>query len=223
MEIGKYGRAEVTLPHVDDDLHEVGHLEGHAPIRHYLYTGRSIRQLSIAERILSNGRISKIEAQRATFSRANFQSARIEHCVFGSAEWDECTLSRVVFRNCKILGATFSDNKWANVIFDGCKIEYTSFESVQASAPVVFVDTSFKEVTFVGCDLPGGHMSGCELKDVEFVGGGYDEFDLRGNDLSTIRGAANLDGAVISSAQRHELAEALVSELNFRYIDDGAR
>ena len=63
-------------------------------------------------------------------------------------------------------------------------------------------------------------MSHCELEAVEFVGGGYREFDFRDNDLSTIRGAANLDGALISRAQRQQLAEALVSELDLCYLED---
>jgi len=55
---------------------------------------------------------------------------------------------------------------------------------------------------------------------VEFIGGGYHEFDFRDNDLSTIRGAANLHGVFISPVQRQQLAEALVSELDLRYPED---
>jgi hypothetical protein len=54
---------------------------------------------------------------------------------------------------------------------------------------------------------------------VEFVGGSYSNFDLRGNDLSMVRGAANLRGAIVSRSQRQELAEALVSELELNYVD----
>lgn len=221
MDIVTYGRADVVLPHVEEELQEVDHLDGYEPLRHYRYSDKKLRQLSIADRRLSNGRISKIETRRATLSRVSIQSAYIESCVFASTEWVECALARVVFRDCKILDATFSDGRWANLVFDGCKIEYANFRSIRSGAPVIFVNTTFRDVTFEGCDLPGGHMSGCQLRDVEFVGGGYHEFDLRRTDLSTIRGAANLQGAVVSSDQRHELAEALVSELDLHYLDDG--
>jgi uncharacterized protein YjbI with pentapeptide repeats len=221
MDVAKYGRAEVVLPHLEDDLHDVGHLDGHEPERHFQYADKAVRQLSITDRTLANGRIFAIEAQRAAINRVNFTSIYIERCLFTSSEWAECTLSRVVFRDCKILDATFSDSKWKNVVFDGCKIEYSTLASIRASAPVVFVNTTFNEVTFEECDFPGGHMSGCELAATEFVGGEYREFDLRHNDLSTIRGAVNLAGAAISRDQRQELGEALVSELDLHYLDDG--
>jgi uncharacterized protein YjbI with pentapeptide repeats len=211
----------VPLPHVEEDLLEVDHLDDPDPLRHYRYSDKIVRQLSITDRRLSNGRISRINAQRATLNRVSIQSAYIESCVFTSAEWVECILNRVIFRDCKILGATFSGGKWANVVFDECKIEYAEFDSIRATAPVAFLNTVFSEVTFEGCDLPGGHMSGCQLRKVEFVGGGFHEFDLRHTDLSTIRGAANLAGAVVSPGQRQELAEALVSELDFHYLDEG--
>jgi uncharacterized protein YjbI with pentapeptide repeats len=221
MEIAHYGLAEVVLPHLDEELYDVEHLDGHEPLRHFNYRGHAIRHLSVTDRTLSNGRVSKVEAQRATISRLNAQSVEFDQCVLSSADWDECVLSRVVFRNCKILGAAFTNNKWSNLVFEDCKIEYTTFNSVRAGAPVVFVNSTLSDVTFEGCDLPNGHMSGCALRGVEFVGGGYHRFDLRGNDLSTIRGASNLDGVVISRAQRQELAEALVSELNLHYVDNG--
>jgi hypothetical protein len=48
----------------------------------------------------------------------------------------------------------------------------------------------------------------------------FRHFDLRGNDLSTLRGAANLSGAVITREQRQQLAEALVAELDLTYAAD---
>jgi len=223
VEIVTYGRAQVVLPYVEDDLRPVDDLQAKDPLSGYLYADREIRHLSAAASRLSNGRVRNIEAQRVTFTRVRLESVWIERCLFASAEWDECDLSRIVFRNCKILGARFTGNRWANVVFDGCRIDYATFDAVRATAPVVFTNTRFTDVTFDGCVFPGGHMSRCDLEAVTFVGGRYDEFDLRGNDLSTIRGAANLDGVVISRAQRQELAEALVAELDLHCLDDGER
>ncbi len=223
MEVVKYRRSEIVLPCIENDLDVVDDLDCDEPLSDYLYADHQVRHISVSGGRLTGGRILKIEAERATFANVRFNSELIEHCLFISSEWDRCSLSRVVFRDCRILGASFIENKWKNVIFDRCKIEYSVFESIEASTPVAFVDTQFKQVTFTGCNFPKGHMSGCELEQVEFIGGGYTEFDLRGNDLSTIRGAANLDGVFISPTQRQQLAEALVSELNVRYLEDGVR
>ncbi|MFF1820569.1 pentapeptide repeat-containing protein [Kribbella sp. NPDC058245] len=140
----------------------------------------------MAERTLLGGRMSKVEAERVTFDQVALQSVLIEHCVLASSDWMDCSLSRVVFRNCKILGANFVENRWANVVFQNCRIEYATFASIQAAAPIAFIDTRFKDVIFRRSDLPGGHMSRCTLDDVEFDGGSYADFDFRGNDLSTV-------------------------------------
>jgi uncharacterized protein YjbI with pentapeptide repeats len=223
MQVVKYGRSEIVLPHIEDHLDVVDDLDGHERLSGYLYADRQVRHISVLGGRLTGGQICRIEADRVTFVDTRFNSGRIDHCLFISSEWSQCRLSRVVFRDCKILGANFSENVWANVVFDNCKIECSEFVSVRSSAPVAFVDTYFKQVTFVGCDFSNGHMSGCELESVEFVSGGYYEFDLRGNDLSTIRGAANLHGVIISPLQRQELAEALISELDLHYLEDGGQ
>jgi hypothetical protein len=60
-------------------------------------------------------------------------------------------------------------------------------------------------------------MSRCNLDNVEFDGGSYDDFDFRGNDLSTVRGAGHLNGILVDPVQRQEIAEALVSELDLSF------
>lgn len=219
MESEEYGLATVLKPHIDEELREVDSLEGAGSLADFTYGRRSVRQLAVVERTLLGGRVSKVEAENVTFDRVTLQSVVIEHSVLSASDWIECALSRVVFRNCKILGASFVENKWASVVFENCRIEYATFDSVQASAPTVFIDTHFKDVSFRRSEFPGGHMSRCTLDNVEFDGGNYTAFDFRGNDLSSIRGASCLDGILVDPVQRQEIAEALVSELDLRYPD----
>jgi uncharacterized protein YjbI with pentapeptide repeats len=220
MEIEEYGLAKVLKPHIDlAELSQVNDLAGGGPLADFDYAGRAVSHLVVAERSLSSGRMSRIESGHVTFDQVGLQSVSFEDCVLGSSDWTDCTLSRVVFRDCKILGANFVDNKWANVVFDNCRIEYATFDSVEATGPVVFIDSRFKDVTFNRSDFRGGHMAHCTLTDVEFDGGDYTDFDFRGNDLSHIRGASRLNGILIDPVQRQELAEALVSELDLRYPD----
>jgi len=220
MEIEEYGLAKVLKPHIDDaELREVDSLEGAGSLADFDYGRGSVRHLAVVERTLLGGRISKVEAERVTFDRVTLQSVLIEHCVLASSDWMDCAMSRVVFRNCKILGANFVENKWASVVFQNCRIEYATFDSIQATAPIVFIDTRFKDVTFRRSEFPGGHMSRCTLDNVEFDGGSYADFDFRGNDLSTVRGAGYLNGILVDPVQRQEIAEALVSELDLCYPD----
>ncbi|TCC17122.1 pentapeptide repeat-containing protein [Kribbella sindirgiensis] len=224
MEIEEYGRAKILKPSVaDDELTAVDELDGAGSFTNFEYADRSVRHLVVADTTLSGGRLRQIEAERVTFSQVTLQSIVLDRCVLKSSDWMDCTLSRVVFRDCKLLGANFVDNKWSNVVFENCRIEYATFDSIRANTPVVFVDDRFKEVTFRRSELPGGHMSGCTLDAVEFDAGTYTDFDFRTTDLSTVRGAGNLNGILIDLSQRQELAEALVSELDLQYAEESDR
>jgi uncharacterized protein YjbI with pentapeptide repeats len=224
MEIEEYGRAKILMPSIEeDDLTAVDDLGGAESAADFEYADRSVRHLVVADTTLSAGILRRIEAGRVTFSQVALQSVLFDRCVLTSSDWTDCVLSRVVFRDCKLLGTNFVDNKWSNVVFENCRIEYATFDMISASTPVVFVGTRFKEVTFRRTNLPAGHMSGCTLDAVEFDGGSYTEFDFRGNDLSTVRGAGNLGGIVIDPVQRQEIAEALVSELELVYVDEAER
>jgi hypothetical protein len=61
----------------------------------------------------------------------------------------------VEFRDCKIIGAAVSNQKWANVVFRDCVLGYLTLDAVRAAGPVAFVDCRFREVTFTNCRLPG--------------------------------------------------------------------
>lgn len=224
MEIEEYGLSKVLKPHIDDgELRQVDSLDGDGLLTDFDYTDRAVRHLVVEERTLLGGRMAKIEAERVTFDQVSLQSVLIADCVLSSSDWMDCALARVVFRNCKLLGANFVDNKWSSVVFQNCRIEFATFDSIQSTAPIVFIDTRFKDVTFRRSDFPGGHMARCTLEKVEFDGGTYTDFDFRNNDVSTIRGAGNLHGILIDPVQRQELAEALVSELDLHYPEKDDR
>jgi hypothetical protein len=60
----------------------------------------------------------------------------------------------------------------------------------------------------------------CDLRLTEFDGGTYRGLDLRGNDLSQLRGIASLRQVIIDRAQTLQLAEALGDELDVTYGED---
>lgn len=220
METVTHGRATVVLPHVEDDLQPVSTLPRTGSVSDYLFARHHVRQVTLTAADLLNGRMADVNAERVVMNQVRIESARVDNCVWRSAQLADCLLSRVVFTNCKILGARFNDNNWSNVIFDGCRIEYADLEAVTATGPVVFVNTTLNDVTFTRCAFPGGAITDCDLRTVEFGGGDYDQCDLRGTDLSAVRGASNLNGALITPEQRYQLAEALVGELHLRYPED---
>ncbi|MFE6052656.1 multiple cyclophane-containing RiPP AmcA [Kitasatospora sp. NPDC056446] len=138
----------------------------------------------------------------------------------GSMQWSDSKLSRVVFRDCKLMGATLTGLTLDNVLFEGCKLDFAAFTRIRASGPTVFSKCTLTEATFAGCDLNRAVLDDCTLRRTEFEHGSYRELDLRGNDLSELRGAGNLAKVIIDRGQEAELARALVTELEAVFGDD---
>jgi uncharacterized protein YjbI with pentapeptide repeats len=90
---------------------------------------------------------------------------------------------------------------------------------VRAAGPVIFSTFSLRETTFSAADLSGALMDDCDVRLAEFDGGTYRGLDLRGNDLSQLRGLAHLKQIIIDQAQTLQLAEALTSELDVTFGD----
>ncbi|RKN39699.1 pentapeptide repeat-containing protein [Streptomyces hoynatensis] len=92
--------------------------------------------------------------------------------------------------------------------------------SATASSWAPCSKTSLRETTFAACDLSAALFADCDLRLSEFDGGKYRGLDLRGNDLSQLRGLASLKHIVIDRAQTLQLADALTAELKVTYGED---
>ncbi|MGX9225119.1 pentapeptide repeat-containing protein [Streptomyces albus] len=129
-------------------------------------------------------------------------------------------ISRVVFRDCKLMGATLEDVTLDNVLFESCKLDYSSLTRVRATGPVIFSKCSLRETAFTFSDLGAALIDDSDLRLTAFDGGKYRGLDLRGNDLSQLRGLASLKQIVIDQAQTLQLAQALTAELDVTFGDD---
>ncbi|MEU8542955.1 pentapeptide repeat-containing protein [Streptomyces sp. NPDC048717] len=129
----------------------------------------------------------------------------------------------MVFRDCTLLGVHISDVAFDNVLFEDCRLTYATFDRVRALVPVAFVRCQLQEATFTGCDLTGAAFSDCVLDRAAFGTGTYRDLDLRGNDLSTITGTANLQRTVIDRTQADQLTHALLAELQIQFGDETSR
>ncbi|MER7043401.1 pentapeptide repeat-containing protein [Streptomyces jumonjinensis] len=85
---------------------------------------------------------------------------------------------------------------------------------------MIFSRCSLREATFTGTDLGGGLFADCDLRLTEFGAGGYRDLDLRGNDLSQVRGVGALQRVIVDRSQTLQLAEALAAELELTYGED---
>nr|WP_245240552.1 pentapeptide repeat-containing protein [Streptomyces spiramenti] len=150
----------------------------------------------------------------------NLHGIEITGSDLGAARWSESKLTRVTIRDTKLLGATFDSLVLDNVLFENCRLDYATFTNVRATGSVVFVGCILTEAAFADCDLSNVVFSDCTLRLTEFGPGRYRGADLRGNDLTSLRGLPHLAKVRIDVGQQHDLAQALVSELNIAVGDD---
>ncbi|MEV4741759.1 pentapeptide repeat-containing protein [Streptomyces sp. NPDC049555] len=214
----------MDLPSLDTPeygLVAVGSLANeHARLSEFTYANADLRELALSEGQLVAGRITAVRSQRAFFENLRLHSVEFSGCDLGDLRWHGGKISRVRFSSCKLLGAALDELVLEHVLFENCKLDYATLERIRCAGPVIFSRCSLGEARFAGCDLTGACFDACGMKLTEFDGGSYRDCDLRGNDLSHIRGIPSLRQIVIGRAQALQLAEALAAELDVTYGDD---
>lgn len=218
-----FGRVTVALPHLNEPglyLSKVTTLDStRGIVQDFRYGDTELRDLDLAETRLITGRIANLRAGRVQLDQVRIDSVEFEACDLAAARITDSKLSRVDFRTCKLMGAGLTDVTLDNVLFDNCKLDYATFEQIRATGPVVFTNCVLTEASFTGCDLSGAVLDTCTLRLTEFGRGKYQGLDLRRNDLTTLRGVANLGKVLIDRSQQAELAEALITELDVTFAD----
>ncbi|MFF0550815.1 pentapeptide repeat-containing protein [Streptomyces sp. NPDC004311] len=219
-----FGHATITLPELDEPglyLSNVDTLDSaRGAVQDFAYGDADLRSLDLADAQLITGRIHGIHAKRVEFEGLNLHGVEITGSDFGAARWSDSKLTRVHIRDSKLMGAALDGLVLDDVLFEGCKLDFATFEKVRATGPVAFIGCVLTEATFTDCDLSGVVFTDCQFRLTEFGAGRYRDADLRENDLSQIRGAANLAKVRIDPGQQSELAEALVNELDITIGDD---
>lgn len=219
-----FGHVIVTTPDLDEPglyLTNVETLDSQrGTLQEFVYGDVDLRSLELADAHLITGRITSVRTKRAEFESLNLHGVEITGSDLGSVRWSESKLTRAVVRDSKLMGAALEGLVLDDVLFEGCRFDFATFEKVRATGPVVFADCAFTEAVFTDCDLSDVVFADCTLMLTEFGAGRYRDTDLRGNDISTIRGIAHLAKVRIDPAQQADLAQALVHELDITLGDD---
>jgi uncharacterized protein YjbI with pentapeptide repeats len=179
-----------------------------------------MRAIDLQDAALQDGKAHSVLAEAVSIRRVNARSLQFTECNLGMLRWREGKISRVWFSDCKFLGAKFERVVLEHVTFTNCKLDYSTFSQVRASGPVMFDRCSLREVDFEGCNLALALFDQCDLFLASFGRGGYARCDLRGSDLSTVKGVNNLKSVIIDRSQLIQLAEAMASELDMTFADD---
>lgn len=210
------------LPAFDPDkrLIDITAIDETDVVSDFRYREASLRSLELERIRLLSGRIEQLRAGRAEFTDVRADSIEFTGCDLSSLAWSDSKLSRVRFTNCKLLGAQLTDLTLEHVVFINCKLDYSTFSHVKNTGPVIFSGCVLSEAHIEGCDLSKALLDACTLNSTEFKRGTYRGLDMRGNDLSTARGVAQLTGIRLEHPQALQLAEALALDLGVSFEDD---
>ncbi|MFD9621861.1 pentapeptide repeat-containing protein [Streptomyces virginiae] len=219
-----FGRATVTLPGLDEPglyLTNIDSLDSpRGIVQDFAYGDTDLRSLELADSQLITGRITGLQSKRVELENVTLHGVEINSSDLGAARWRGGKLTRVHVRDSKLMGAALDGLVLDDVLFEGCKLDFATFEKIRVTGPVAFIGCVLTEATFTDCDLSDAVFTDCTFRLTEFGAGRYRDMDLRENDLSTIRGAANLAKVRIDHGQQSDLAEALVNELDISFGDD---
>lgn len=136
-----------------------------------------------------------------------------------SHRWKDVTLSRVWFKNCRMMGLNLTSAEFKDVLIEGCQLDYSMFARLRTTGSVAFVDCKLTESVFRGSDLSGVVFSECTFDQVELHSTKMTGTDLRGNDISGLKGVWSLQEAEVSGAQLTTLMDSLVDDLNLKVSD----
>jgi uncharacterized protein YjbI with pentapeptide repeats len=179
-----------------------------------------MRALELKNLHLVDGRIRALRAETATAAGLSARSVEFTRCELGDLRWSGGKLSRVRFDGCKLLAARFENMTLDHVVFTECRLDFAVLSQVRAIGPVLFVRCSLRDAEFSGCDLSRSLFDDCDLGLTDFGPGSYRGCDLRGNDLSSVRGVQHLRRVVVDRAQLLQLAEALAADLDVSFGDE---
>jgi uncharacterized protein YjbI with pentapeptide repeats len=131
----------------------------------------------------------------------------------------ECSLTRVEFRSCRLSGLQAPRDRFVDVGFFGSRMDGANFRmSIWERAELYdcdLADTDFYEST-----MPASRILGCDLSRVEFSKGNLAESSLQGSTLDGLRGVASLRKVTIGSDQIIPAAMALFKTLGIIVNDD---
>jgi uncharacterized protein YjbI with pentapeptide repeats len=132
---------------------------------------------------------------------------------------DECSLTRVEFRECRLSGLQGAANRYVDVGFIGCRIDGANFRMSKWERAEL--DRCYpSESDFASAQLKGARLTGCDLSGVELSKCDLSGASLQGSTLDGLRGAEALRGVTLSSDQIVPAGLALFGALGIRVSDD---
>jgi uncharacterized protein YjbI with pentapeptide repeats len=168
--------------------------------------------------------ITACRLDHAQFTSTRLARTRLVDCLvvdsdFSGVLLEECRLTRVEFRGCRLAGLQAASVTFGDVGFFDCKMSGANFR-MTVWERAEFHSCDLVDADFYGAKLPGSRFQGCDLSDVELSKSALTGSRLHGSSLDRIRGGDALRGVTIGSDQIIPTALAIFGSLNISVRDD---
>jgi uncharacterized protein YjbI with pentapeptide repeats len=167
---------------------------------------------------IEHSRIVQARFTAANCSRLRLTDVVVQNADFSGSELDESSFTRVEFRDCRMSGVILTRCSFRDVLFSGCRLDDANFRMSESDS-MTFEGTDLRQSDFYGASLNGTRFFDCDLTGTQFTKLRAADVRFHGSDLTDLKGANGLAGAIIDSAQVYPVALGLLSELHVQ-IDD---
>jgi Pentapeptide repeats (9 copies) len=151
-------------------------------------------KFSISDSLLRHIEGVGLRSYKPSFLRVVMEGSRFTGADFGAGSFEDCT-----FKNVKFDEAGFRFTHFKRVRFEQCVLHEADFS-----------EAKFTHASFEGCDLELTNFDKAVCKYV----------DLRGENLTSVKGILGLKGATITNEQLIHIAPMLAAELDFTVNDE---
>ena len=141
--------------------------------------------------------------------RNYFSDVIFENCDLSNVDWREANFFRVLFQNCKMVGANFAELSAHHVECRQGNLQYANLND-GIFQEVSWIDSSLKQVGFCNCHLKKTTFTNCSLAESELLATSLQDIDLRSCDIQGIQlSGPELRGAIVDVFQAADLARFL--------------
>lgn len=148
-----------------------------------------------------------VKAIDTYFKKLSLQDVRISKSDFANTEWEEASLYRVEFINCRLLGFKLIKSKLKNVVFKGCKCHFSQF-NLSKFDNVIFDNCTLENSTFVEASLTNVKFINCQMNNVILADAKFKDADFRGSIIEGLQiNISQLKGAILDMFQAAYILE----------------
>lgn len=185
----------------EDDLQRVDAFPADGMLTDALLDGARLAPGVHDELRIESSMLRKVSGPGIRVTRCKMIDSVIEGADFSNTDFDGAWLRRVVFRDCKLTGASFSSASLQSVAVIDCKLDMGVFLRAELR-DALLADTVLRECNFDEARLVDCRIEGCDLRNAVLSRARTAGTDFRGSDTrGMIAAGEDLRGAVFDPIQ----------------------